>query len=115
VVPVLPRRAPRPLLDALHSPHEHRPHGPHGEGSDSDGSGSSSSSQLKTVAKASSLPLDLGASTTTNSSRVRAGGRRAAQSWAEAVAPYVEILRPQNILPAMLLVLMGAWVREVTA
>lgn len=106
----LRRRVCSPLLDALHSPHDSRPHGPHGEGSEGI---DDSVNRSKTEAKASSLPLELTpsrSSTTQRRKRAASRGHQQQQLWAESVRQYVEILRPQNIAPAMLLVLMGAWV-----
>lgn len=110
-VPMLPgRRVCMPLLDTLHPPHDRRPQN---EGSDGDDEGSSGGQhQPKTVAKASSLPLELTSSRTDSRTRSASVSGERQQSWAEAVGPYIEILRPQNIVPAMLLVLMGAWVRQ---
>lgn len=107
------RRVCPPLLDALHPPHDRRPHVPAG-GEDGEGNDDDGNQQPKTMAKASSLPLELAPSRSTTRRRTTTVAKRGSQqqSWAEAVGPYIDILRPQNIVPAMLLVLMGAWVRE---
>lgn len=106
----LRRRVCSPLLDALHSPDDRRPHGSHIESSEGD---DNSDDQPKTVAKASSLPLEVAPSRSIVTQRRRTAasrGHQQQQPWAESARQYVEILRPQNIAPAMLLVLMGAWV-----